>query len=256
MANQVFNDLSIDEPVVSNQSLPLQPTQVPQFAPQTDSQPPRRRFSWKSRFNQNRKAFFGVLGLFVAVVGVGVAVVLAQQSQDIRNLAFTGFRSNFGGQVLDVTEEIRFASPSEIPQSTAYNGENGHRESFYRYAAQYQNSSPEYQEVPIPEILLYGQVFLHLNQDPFTSTLFARIVGFPESSVGEESRMWLETSTGEFVLLGTVDVEIEDGRPVAYATYLGPGNVKTDSTYIHFSHDTETSDATGAPGFISLTIKM
>lgn len=197
-----------------------------------------------------------VVGLLVVILGAAAGIFLVRVPQDIRNQAFTGFVSRLGGQTTTVSSELRFAEATEVPQNPILAGEEGYRGSFYTYAEEFQNARPEYQEISLPEFLIAGQVFLEHDQTSNSSTLFSRIVGFPEELFGESSRVWLETSDGQFVLLGGIDLEIEDGMSVAYATYRGPGDLKQDSAAIHFSQDTDESDAQQKPGFIVLTVKM
>lgn len=205
----------------------------------------------KSRF-----PLMTILGLVIMLASVTAGLFLIRLPQDIRNRAFTGFVSRFGGETTDVVSELRFAQPEDVPQNPQYVTEDGQRGSFYAYAQKFVNNRPEYQEIPLPEFLMYGQVFLVFDQAADTSTFFARISGFPEEEVGETSRLWIEMTDGSMRLLGNIDIEIEDEIPVAYVTYLGPGNLKQDAVALHFSQDTEESDLLQEPGFILLSVKM
>lgn len=223
---------------------------------EADFLPTRSPLRPKRSRNRSQSALVSFAGLVVLLFAIAASVFLVRVPQDIRNQAFTGFVSRFDGETTNVPGELRFADSSDIPQSSEFSAEGGQRAAFYAMAQQYQNDQPEYQEISLPEYLLYGQVFLVTDQTANTSTLFARIIGFPEELVGESARVWIESKTGTYTILGNIDIETENEVPVAYVTYVGPGNIKDDSITIHFSHDTAESDGLRVPGFISLSVGL
>jgi len=231
---------------------PSSPAQTP--SPQTSHATPEP--THVASKNRHTKQLVGLGALLFLVIGLGVGTVLVQHNQDIRNRAFTGFSVTSENQTVSQTDVLRYAAPETIPQHDAWIDTKSARGLFYTYAKQFKNSSPEYQEISVPQLSVHGQVFFKYDATTDTSYVFTRFTNL-QSVKGKLLELWMPSAfdTSNFYL-GTAQFVLEDSYPAAYVISVSNGNLKSEGTSFIFSYDGTSARTNHRPDQSFVVVKF
>jgi len=197
------------------------------------------------------------LVLFVLVVGgLVTSLILIQKNEDNRNRAFSGYSTDVNGQVSNVSENLHFAGKDDIPENDALISQTTTRGLFYLYARQFKNDAPEFQEVKIPTLAMSGKVFYLFDKGTNTAYLFSRFENLPVVP-GKFFEVWLKSDTeNSYFHLATSQLIVENGVNVAYAVYVGNGDIKTEGTGIVYSFDSSVGYQVPQPEASFVTVNF